>query len=61
MFERMKYLLLVVLVLVSGVMAQNLNYCKEYQCNNVDFWFVHSKSCTYCCKDCCFTTISQAK
>ena len=63
MFERMKYLLLVILVLESGVMAQNLNYCKEYlfyQCNNVDLWFVHSlinsfirrAACTYCCQDC---------
>ena len=46
---------------LMGVQAVDLDYCVEYQKREVNFLWWHEISSSYCCKDCCFITITSDK
>ena len=46
---------------LMGAQAVNLDYCIEYQKREVNFLWWHEITSSYCCKDCCFITITNDK
>lgn len=50
-------LVLIILGLLGFVSCLDHAVCKEFQCSDIS---IFGKSCTYCCKDCCVLTITNA-
>ena len=51
--------ILLVFLISTSVARYSPEYCLEFQCADTDFLWIHERSCTYCCQDCCFITLTS--